>query len=548
MARITRLTIEGYRSVNDEIEITFPQNMPVVLVGENNGGKSNIVRGLNLMLGQFSPAYHEAEDHEFYGRDRSTKMAISLYFDDDDALADKWTELHWTYDETDELRDRPASLLGVWPGTNKTWLSSGDRESYACMLIEAERNLKYMLSYSSKYTVLSRMMRHFHKALTNKQDIKNELQKLFESTKEAFHKLPEFQEFVKSLQEGLSDLVASMTHKLEVDFEAYNPVNFFHALDLRASENGEPRSLDEMGTGEQQVLAIAFAHAYAKAFHTGILLVIEEPESHLHPLAQRWLSRRVTDMCESGLQVLITTHSPAFINILNLEGLVVVTKDEDGTDVLQIDREDLVAHCIAKGAAEDKIDTENVLPFYLANATREILEAFFAKVVVLVEGPTESLALPIYLERAGLDTAKEGVAVIPVYGKGNLAKWYRLFTAYEIPCYVVFDNDGDVDDKKKVKRRDALVALGIDDEVTQDGYLEYDDMLVLGEFSVFGTNFEKVLRAKFQKYEELEKQGKEEGVDSKPFLARYVAHNLKKDKSEGWVEMKTLADNIRELI
>jgi len=118
-----------------------------------------------------------------------------------------------------------------------------------------------------------------------------------------------------------------------------------------------------------------------------------------------------------------------------------------------------VAHCVAKGAAEDKIETENVLPFYLANATREILEGFFAKAVVLVEGPTESLALPIYLERTGLDTAKEGVAVIPVHGKGNLAKWYRLFTAYEIPCYVVFDNDGDTDDKKQVKRRDALLAL-----------------------------------------------------------------------------------------
>ncbi len=167
---------------------------------------------------------------------------------------------------------------------------------------------------------------------------------------------------------------------------------------------------------------------------------------------------------------------------------------------------------------------------------------------MLVEGTTESLALPIYLERTSLDTAKEGVAVIPVHGKGNLAKWYRLFTAYEIPCYVIFDNDGDADDKKQVKRRDALLALGIDDEETQDGYLEYDDMLVLGEFSIFGTNFETVLRAKFPEYEEIETQGKEEGVDSKPFLARYVAENLKKDKSQGWVEMKTLADSVRDLI
>ena len=32
-----------------------------------------------------------------------------------------------------------------------------------------------------------------------------------------------------------------------------------------------------------------------------------------------------------------------------------------------------------------------------------------------------------------------------------------------------------------------------------------------------------------------------------PLLARCVAGILKKDKSDGWVEMKTLADDIRDL-
>lgn len=66
MARVMKLSIKGYRSIKDEIEIEFPHAMPLVLVGENNGGKSNIVRALNLMLGLFSPAYHEPDDHEFY--------------------------------------------------------------------------------------------------------------------------------------------------------------------------------------------------------------------------------------------------------------------------------------------------------------------------------------------------------------------------------------------------------------------------------------------------------------------------------------------------
>jgi len=69
MAKITKLRIEGYRSIGEPIEIAFPENQPVVLVGENNAGKSNIVKALQLVLGPFWPGNHQPEDHEFFGRD-----------------------------------------------------------------------------------------------------------------------------------------------------------------------------------------------------------------------------------------------------------------------------------------------------------------------------------------------------------------------------------------------------------------------------------------------------------------------------------------------
>jgi hypothetical protein len=41
MARIVKLRIANYRSVGKPIEISFPENQPVVLLGENVQGSSS---------------------------------------------------------------------------------------------------------------------------------------------------------------------------------------------------------------------------------------------------------------------------------------------------------------------------------------------------------------------------------------------------------------------------------------------------------------------------------------------------------------------------
>jgi len=544
MERISRITIEGYRSIDQPITITFPRGHPVVLVGENNARKSNIVKALQLVLGPFWPGNYEPEDHEFFGRNLSRQIKIEIDFDPAELLAERFQRLVWRYDPGAE---NPVYFRAIEPSGDEQHVKNEYRDACMCVVVEAERNLSYHLSYSSKWTLLSRLMHRFHRALSGDIKVRGDLENLFEQVKGKFQEVSQFRAFVESLREELGDLVGGMQHRLQVDFEAYNPVNFFHALRLQAVEGEEPRTLDEMGTGEQQILALALAYAYAKAFHGGIILVIEEPEAHLHPLAQQWLARRLRKRCAEGLQLIITTHSPSFVSMEGLEGLVLVYKEKGATRIRQLTRQALVKKCIKLGVPENRISEDSVLPFYAANATTDLLSGFFSRAVVLVEGPTEALALPVLLEKVGLDTEKVGIAILSVGGKGNLAKWYRLYTVYEIPCYPIFDNDSK-DDEKGMKRKDALRAIGLS-ESEQDGVINKKGWVVEGRYTVFGTNFEEIMREYFADYKMLEEQARQQGIESKPFIARWVAEHLKENEvDEGWRKLKQMKNMLLKLL
>lgn len=542
MAKVTRIEIEGFRSIRDPIEIRMPQNIPVVLIGENNAGKSNIIRAIDILLGEWWPGSHQPENHEYWDRNPANgPIKIRASFTGMIGYGQIVDELIWEAHE-----DNNPSFKCLLEGNNERFVNKEMRDQCICFSISADRRLPYQLSYTSKFTLLAKLMRKFHTFLTADENRVNRLRDKFDEIRDVFDEVTEFGNFQEELRNQFGEMFGGMSYGLQVDFSAYDPSNFFHSLRMQAVEGDTIRTLEELGTGQEQLLALAFAHAYAKAFYGGIFLAIEEPEAHLHPLAQEWLAKKVREMCSDGLQLMLTTHSPAFIDILGLPGCILVRKIENATSVRQLNKEELTDYCRAHGSHPDRTNVETILPFYEGSATQSIKAGLFAKKIVLVEGMTESLALPIYLSKAGLDVTKEGIAIIPVMGKGNLGKWWRFFTAFEIPTYICFDNDIE-DDERANKRKDVLNAINLDETEIEDA-IANESWAVFNYYTVFGTNFERAMRTSFDGYERIEQDAREQLGESKPLIARFVATQLSRaDEQVGWQRISEMVEALQNL-
>ena len=550
MQRLKKITVENYRSIGEEpIEIKFPSDCPTILLGENNAGKSNLIRSIELLFGEYHPKYKKLENYDHFSRDETNKISIDAEVSNFKTRLGRNGEYSCSGFKYSCVKGEESEFLAVQAedGSTNRYISNILREELLCVVVNAEQNLNYQLSYSSKYTLLSKVTKAFHDKLIEDEDRVEKLKEMFENIKSTFLGVEEFKTFNENMSSIAGQMLSNMSHALKIDFSAYDPSNYFKTLRVHPSEDGQTRAYEELGTGQQQILALSFAHAYAKSFlGQGLIFVLDEPEAHLHPLAQKWLAKQMFQMALDGLQLIITTHSPYFINLEFIDGIYLVSKDEQ-TKINHTNAKELAEYCKATGAS--KADEQTIVPFYSSHSKPHILNGFFAKKIILVEGETEELALPSYFEKVGLDTLKEGIAIIGVSGKGNLAKWWRLFKCYKIPTFVCFDNDTK-DDKNNTKRTEALKAIGIDDGEIE-GLLNSADWNINSNFCVFGADFETTMRNSFERYEEIETDEKNRLGSSKPIVAKAVSKilfNLAKNEGDnGWEHFEKLKEVIETL-
>ena len=76
-SRLKRIVIENFRSIK---RVDFSPSNLCALVGENNCGKTNILRALNLVLGETYPTERSFSDDDFHGFDTSKDVVIQVLF------------------------------------------------------------------------------------------------------------------------------------------------------------------------------------------------------------------------------------------------------------------------------------------------------------------------------------------------------------------------------------------------------------------------------------------------------------------------------------
>jgi putative ATP-dependent endonuclease of OLD family len=227
---------------------------------------------------------------------------------------------------------------------------------------------------------------------------------------------------------------------------------------------------EELGLGSQNLLFIAAELLnLQRANWTGLrLALIEELEAHLHPQAQMRVIEYLQEAAEGKVtiekkgheesepkkdtskepangqennpnefQTILTTHSPNLGSKVRLKNVIIC----HGTHVFPMGSE----HTKLEGP--DYAFLERFLDVTKANL-------FFAKGVILVEGPSEELILPALAKKAGHDLTKAGVSIVNV-GNTAFLRYAKVFQRKNglpmgIPVAVVTDLDIKPDEYKAV--------------------------------------------------------------------------------------------------
>lgn len=369
---LSSITIRRFKNLTD---VTIPMGRINVLVGTNNSGKSSVLQGVALGVSVAQTAHMNggvatlSPDQLIYAplRDVSAlalggylrqrkEQAIEIVFRQVRVADDVETEAESLVQVS---RGKNQNLAVSVAGALKSQLQSLD-EPYA-MYVPGLSGIPAAETYRTPAALRRAAARGDANAV-----LRNVLWSL-RSKDDAWAG------FSRNLARVFVD------HSVEVTFDP----NLDEYVDAKVVSPRGTLPIDAAGTGFLQTVQIL---AYTSKYKPNLLL-LDEPDSHIHPDRQRQLVTLLSELAEENdFQVLVATHSRHL-----LDGLVKGARFHWMSDGVRVD--------------EDQLDRVRVLTDLGALDSGDLLKAGRVDAVLLTED-TDTLPLQVLLQSSGFDLAR----------------------------------------------------------------------------------------------------------------------------------------------
>lgn len=475
--RLSKLTVKNFRCIGTK-PVTIELDDIVVLVGPNNVGKSCILKAYEVVMSHGSAAGKLAIDD--FPNSKVDEKALpeveldTVVYDNTpgqqwirkDEAGEMYIKERWIWPAPGEPKRQGFNVeKNQWddhvpwgaPNVAKSRRPQPHRvEAFADPMKQAEEILGILKGFLEDRIKTIKADENteesnFSKLLKQVSEIQKQILK--DSEKEISRIESEISGVI---QEVFPGYVIKFDARPEDDLE--KSLNLFKAGPqlLMGPQVGYKSTVDRQGSGARRTLLwsalriISETKASAKdGAQRPHVLLLDEPELCLHPNAIREACRVLYDLPTTGnWQVMLTTHSPAFIDV-----------SRDNTTIVRVERLD-------DGAIEGitvfrpkrvQLDDDDRRRLKLLNLCDPyVAEFFFGGRSVIVEGDTEFTAFNYVKDQ--FPNEFKNVHLIRARGKATIISLMKILNHFGAGYSVLHDSDRPTTFTRKTKKEIANPA------------------------------------------------------------------------------------------
>ena len=424
--KIDSIKIKNFRSIKNAF---IRMHNITAIVGENNAGKTAILKALNAVLN-----FHEEESsfktlaHRFAPK---TNSYIEVTFDDvPNSYRQYVTNGKMTIYFCYKYSACKRIIYVIDTNTNQEKFIDDDfmnelSEKIMYVYIPADRTTGDVVW--ERDSIFKRLVTNYIAQHTINRD------RISTHVRTATAKIHSIA--LKNLEKEINGLY--MQDK-NVDFKVTFPLDIdykvlLNNVTLSLTEHGNSYPIQEWGSGTRSLAIIALYRAHALLRKSNIVLGIEEPEINLHPQAQKRFINSLRDKRhDNETQSIFTTHSTVLVDLLKHDEIVLVRRKNDDkrgfiSDVWQL--------------PDDFWQKYELNEFkHYQYFTYKNSDFFFSKFIIVGESKNDCQIFETLLTPS-IGAKSSDISYLDAGGTSSIPYPYFLLKELKIPFVLIVDRD-----------------------------------------------------------------------------------------------------------